>query len=325
MSGLCYIQMQSYAHRPLSQRIYRTQLRYAQPSMCTGQRGRYRVWDESGLLKAMEAKSSGVSYRRAAAMYGIPTSTLFDHMTGKVEVGAHPGPKPYLSFEEEEELASFLEQTAEIGYPHTRSQVLALVQQMIDSKGLVASVSNGWWERFVQRHPTLSFQTAVPLSLARAMAMDGGVLDKYFDMLENCLTQNAIFDKPGAIFNCDETGVPLNPKCAKVVQRVGTKNPSFVTGGDKSQVTVLACTSAAGYTIPPFVIFDRQSLNPSMTKGEVPGTLYGLSHNGWINSELFFHWFLQHFLEYAPPTRPLMLLLDGHSSHLFPNYNQTCC
>ena len=167
----------------------------------------------------------------------------------------------------------------------------------------------------MQRHPTLSLRTAVPLSLARAMATDGGVLDKYF---ENCLTQNVIFDKPGAIFNCDETGLPLNPKCAKVVQRVGTKNSSFVTGGDKSQVTVLACTSAAGYTIPPFVIFDRQSLNPSMTKGEVPGTLYGLSHNGWINSELFFHWFLQHFLEYAPPTRPLMLLLDGHSSHYSP-------
>ena len=126
MSGLCYIQMQSYAHRPLSQRIYRTQSRYAQSSMCTGQRGRYHVWDESSLLKA---KSSGVSYRRAAAMYGIPTTTLFDHMTGRVEVGAHPGPKPYLSFEEEEELASFLEQTAEIGYPRTRSHVLALVQR----------------------------------------------------------------------------------------------------------------------------------------------------------------------------------------------------
>ena len=42
-------------------------------------------------------------------MYGIPTTTLFDHMTGKVEVGAHPGPKSHLNFEEEEELASFLE------------------------------------------------------------------------------------------------------------------------------------------------------------------------------------------------------------------------
>ena len=55
-----------------------------------------------------------------------------------------------------------------------------------------------------------------------------------------------------------------------------------------------------------------------MTKGEVPGTLYGLSRNGWMNSELFYHWFLNHFLQYAPQTCPLMILLDGHSSHYSP-------
>ena len=138
-----------------------------------------------------------------------------------------------------------------------------------------ATISNGWWERFVSRHPKLSLRTAVPLSLARAMATDEGVLGKYFDILEDCLVQNEIFDKAVAIFNCDETGLPLNPACGKVIEEKGSKNPSFITGGDKSQVTVLACTSAAGYALPPFVIFDRQSLNQDMTKGEVPGTLYG--------------------------------------------------
>ena len=47
--------------------------------------------------------------------------------------------------------------------------------------------------------------------------------------------KNAIFDKASVIFNCDETGFPFNPKCARVVDKAGTctKNPSFVTGGDK--------------------------------------------------------------------------------------------
>ena len=135
-------------------------------------------------------------------------------------------------------------------------------------------------ERFIQRHPHLSFRVAAPLSLARAMATDSEVIAKYFDILEDFLVQNGLFDRPGLIFNCDETGLPLNPKCTKVVDKIGAKNPSFVTGGDKAQITVLACSSAAGYAIPPFVIFDRKSLNQSMTKGEVPGTLYGLSQNG---------------------------------------------
>ena len=71
--------------------------------------------------------------------------------------------------------------------------------------------------------------------------------------------------------------------------------------------------------MPPFVILDRQSLNQAMTRGEVPGTLYGLSRNGWINSDLFYHWFTHHFLQYAPPSRPLLLLLDGHSAHYSPS------
>ena len=251
-------------------------------------------------------------------MFGVPTTTLYDHMTGKVSIGAQSGPKPYLTREEEEELASFLIQTSKIGYPHTKSQLFALVQQMIDNKGIRATVSNGWWERFVGRNPQLSLRSAVPLSMARAMATDSDVISKYFDILEDCLTQNSILDKPGIIFNCDETGLPLNPKCTKIVDKTGSKNPCFVTGGDKAQLTVLACCSAAGYAIPPFVIFDRQTLNQAMTKGEVPGTLYGLSTNGWINSDLFYHWFVNHFLQYVPPARPLLLLLDGHSSHYSP-------
>ena len=49
-----------------------------------------------------------------------------------VMFGATPGPDPYLSLEEEEELASFLVQTAKIGYPHTKKQYLLLVQQIVD-------------------------------------------------------------------------------------------------------------------------------------------------------------------------------------------------
>ena len=58
--------------------------------------------------------------------------------------GAKPGPNPYLTYLEEEELASFLIQTAKIGYPHTKKQVLTLVQRIIECKGIEASISNGW-------------------------------------------------------------------------------------------------------------------------------------------------------------------------------------
>ena len=64
--------------------------------------------------------------------------------SGKIAFGARSGPDPYLSSEEEEELARFLLQTAAIGYPHTKRQVLALVQQIINDKGIDTNISNGW-------------------------------------------------------------------------------------------------------------------------------------------------------------------------------------
>ena len=283
-------------------------------------RGKYRLWDDVSLMNAMAEVENGTSIRRAGEMFNIPPSTLHDHVTGRISHGARSGPTPYLSNEEEEELASFLIQTAKIGYPHTKAQVLSIVQHIIDKKGIISTVTNGWWERFRGRHSNLTLRSAVPLSLARAMATDPAVVDRYFDILEESLRSNNILNKPAFIYNCDETGLPLNPPCHKVIDQRGAKNPSYVTGGDRSQITVLGCSCAAGFTIPPFVIFDRKTLNPKLTEGEVPGTLYGLSHNGWMNSELFYHWFLNHFLQYAPQSRPLMLLLDGHSSHYCPAF-----
>ena len=63
------------------------------------------------------------------------------------------------------------------------------------------------------------------------------------------------------------------------------------------------------------VVFAGKYFNSSLSKGEIPATLYGMSQNGWMDQELFAEWFLQHFLEHAVSSLPLMLLLDGHSSH----------
>ena len=116
-----------------------------------------------------------------------------------------------------------------------------------------------------------------------------------------------------------ETGMPLNPQPLKGVFPHGEKKTVSLCSGDKTQITVVARVSAAGYCIPPMVIWDRKQLSIELTEGEVPGTSYGLSGKGWMDQELFDAWLSSHFLRYAPPARPLLLLLDGHSSHYSPS------
>lgn len=80
----------------------------------------------------------------------------------------------------------------------------------------------------------------------------------------------------------------------------------------------MACICAAGYSLPPMVIFYHKGLNPDWTDGEVPGTRYGLNESGWIDHDLFDGWFNEVFLKFIPSTLPILLLLDGHSSHYNP-------
>ena len=230
--------MLSALNLPLSKRIIRASSSQPPPFSFSDStsygRGTYRSWDKTSMKQAVEAVEKGVSVRKAAELYNVPRSTLHDKANGKTAEDARSGPQPYLSPEEEEELTSFLLQAAKIGYPYTRKQIIALVQQIVHNKGITTTITNGWWERFLKRHPQLTLRVAVPLSYARAMASDPEVIDRYFDLLEDCLQSNGLLNKAPCIFNCDETGVPLDPKCMKIVDKVGSKNPSYLTGGSKS-------------------------------------------------------------------------------------------
>ena len=81
---------------------------------------------------------------------------------------------------------------------------------------------------------------------------------------------------------------------------------------------MIGCGSATGQAIPPFIIFAAKQLSPLWMKDEVPGSRYAVSDNGWIDQELFHFWLTDHFLTHAVASRPLLLLLDGHSSHFKP-------
>lgn len=113
----------------------------------------------------------------------------------------------------------------------------------------------------------------------------------------------------------DETSTPLDAKQLKLVAPKGMKKVDGRSSGNMTQITVVVCASASGTVIPPTVIFKGERLNHDLTKGEVPGTLNNLSENGWIDHKLFYHWQKNHFVKHIPPTRPVLLLLDSHSTH----------
>ena len=305
----------------LNDRVFRSKL-HVQAPMTKGttasRQHHYKTWKQESLVDACKAVADGMTIRRAAEEYGVPRSTLYDHCSGKVLHGAKSGPKSYLTEIEEDELVTFLCGMPSIGYSRTIKQVIEMVQTVVDLKGLDVTVTPSWWTSFRTRHPDLVLREPETLTHSRINGASVPVLENYFDLLETTLIQEKLTDKPCQIYNCDESGFPLSPAPPRVIAKKGEKHPSAITNLYRNQVSVLACCNAAGYSIPPLVIFDRKTLKPELCDGEVPGTMYALNGSGWMDRDIFEAWFANHFLAYVPPVRPILLLMDGHSTHFSP-------
>ena len=55
----------------------------------------------------------------------------------------------------------------------------------------IATVSQGWWEKFRCRNPKLSL-SAESLAFHRSVSLTREVVDTYFDLLEETLEQNLL-------------------------------------------------------------------------------------------------------------------------------------
>ena len=233
----------------------------------------------------------GLSGNHAADLHGVPQSTLKDRLSGRVTHRVNPGPKLYLSRDEEKELSSHLLLAPSIGFGKTRRDVRCLVESYLKGKGILkgSALSNGWWQRFLQRNKTLSLRLGDSTACVRMNTMTSDNMKTYFDLLRKMYDENK-FDKfPETIYNMDETGMPLEPRPPKIVAKKGQKKKKkrYRTSGQKAQVTVIGCGNATGQALPPFIIFAAKQISPLWSRDEVVGTRYAVSDKGWADQELF--------------------------------------
>ena len=123
-----------------------------------------------------------LSANRAADLHGVPRSTLKDCLSGRVIHGTKPGPKPYLTVDEEGELSQHLLQASAMGLGKTRRDVKCLVEVFVRKKGTLrgSAISNGWWDK---RNPMLSLLSGDSTVGVRMDAMNVENMKEYFDLL----------------------------------------------------------------------------------------------------------------------------------------------
>ena len=73
------------------------------------------------------------------------------------------------------------------------------------------------------------------------------------------------------IRNMDESGISLDSHPLKLAVWKGQKKVRYTSSVRKNQITIVACGSATGQSIPPLVIFDVKHLSPLWMRYEVEG------------------------------------------------------
>ena len=76
----------------------------------------------------------------------------------------------------------------------------------------------------------------------------------YFSVLKSVLMGNKLFDKLQNIWNMDETGMQFDYHPGKIIAKKGVKYLHSCTSGNRETITVIACVSAMGNSLPPHFI-----------------------------------------------------------------------
>lgn len=205
-------------------------------------------------------------------------------------------------------------------YGLTGYDVRILAYQLAERNGIkhCFNVESGvagkrWLSGFMDRHPEISIRSPEPTSLARARGFNKTSVLKFYEILDS-LPQFPCC----RIFNVDETGVTTTGKVpSKILARKGKKQVGILSSAERGELsTVVACMSAGGNFIPPFIILPRARQNLALTDGAPPGTKFVFHRSGWMQAEIFTGWF-DHFLLHTKPNEhdPVLLILDGHNSH----------
>ncbi|KAL8563331.1 hypothetical protein ACOMHN_039668 [Nucella lapillus] len=264
-------------------------------------------------------RSKQMSLNGASKAFGIPYATLGDKVRGRRPMKA--APKTVLSCEEETKLVKWLIELSRRGFGRTKKDLKDMVKRILDERGAKTVFTDNrpgkdWMLAFFKRHTVVSERMAQPLGRERAVVTRDGLSAWFGDMKEYVDgIDPPLLSSPERIFNADESGFSICPKTKRVITMMGTKHVYSVTSGTRQQVTVLACSSAVGQYIPPLLIFPY-TRDPRFNALEgFEDAFFQKTPNGWITEEVFFTFLRDIFIPSLKSKRPVVLFVDGHSSH----------
>lgn len=222
-------------------------------------------WGIEELELAQKAVADkGMSVRKASQTFGIPRTTLRDHVKCRVRAASGESPRPLskgrktlLDPKHEAELKTHVLTMSSIFYGITMTDFRRLAYEVAERTGAnhqfdtSAKMAGLKWTRlFLKRHLDISLRSPEPTSIGRLAGFRQSEVKVFFDNLEGLIQKHKY--TPSRVFNVDETAVSTVVDPPKILSRKGAKRVGVVTSAERGQnTTAVICCNAAGGFIPP--------------------------------------------------------------------------
>ena len=200
------------------------------------------------------------------------------------------------------------------GFGISRQQFLMKAIVVAQKIGLKTPFKNGtagkdWFAGFRKRNPDIVIRNPMKIGTNRAKSMSREIVSKFFATLKDL--EFKVDNCPEKIWNIDETSFQLEQKLISAPTKKGAKVVPGRVSCNRDNITVVACGSAGGKLLPPLIII----------KGKTHRAIYAYdtsqSQTGaaWTEDVLGSLWFKKIFLPNCGPSRPQLLIMDGHHLH----------
>jgi hypothetical protein len=294
---------------------------------------RNSIEQEGRLLLAISAiqKKEIAAIREAARRFSVPESTLRTRLRGTTNRPETRANSHKLTEAEEDSLVQWILSMDQRGVAPRPATVREMANLLLQSRETtpVQTVGEKWVYNFVKRHSELATRFSRRYNYERAKCEDPKAIREWFDCVQRTIIQYGILSED--IYNFDETGFAMGLiATAKVVTRAeyyGRR--SLLQPGNREWVTSIECTNASGWALPPCLIFKGKVFIRSWFEDPaLPNDWqFELSPNGWTSNEIGLRWLQKLFIP-STTTRTKgkyrLLILDGHGSHLTPQFDQSC-
>ncbi|RJE17441.1 Pogo transposable element, partial [Aspergillus sclerotialis] len=267
------------------------------------------------------------SIRETARRFQVPHATLQRRCNGQTFRPDTRANNYKLTLNEEESLLQWILSMDTRGSAPRPSIVRDMANILLAKRG-GGVVGKNWASNYIQRHPELKSRYSRRYNYQRAKCEDLKVIQPWFDLVRRTIDKNGIQTED--IYNFDETGFAMGLiATAKVVTRAEYHGRrSVLQPGNREWVTSIECVNSTGFVLPPTIIFKGKTYHYEAWYNDLPHDWrIEISDNGWTTDEIGLRWLEKQFI---PSTtnrtkgKYRLLVLDGHGSHLTPNFDRLC-